>query len=149
MKQCLGGRLTQLVHENGRTSHPRPRITSDVWRTMLECQVNLSVDVHMRMPQQIKKHLCRSAQFVSQGVAWFRQEATEAPVVGLMMVNDSLLRSIRGWCSVGRSAVLQRAPSCCWQGFNQRKDKHILFLANCCLLPLKTLGLLHHASVCS
>lgn len=52
MKQCLGGKLTQPVHENGRTCHPRPRITSDAWRTMLECQVNLSVNVHMRMPQQ-------------------------------------------------------------------------------------------------
>lgn len=57
MKQCLGGRLTQLVHENGRTSHPRPRITSDVWKTTLECQVNLSADIHMRMLQYTKSYV--------------------------------------------------------------------------------------------
>lgn len=56
MKQCLDGRVTQLEHESGRTSHPRPRITSAVWKTMLACQVNLSEDVHMRMPQQTDRH---------------------------------------------------------------------------------------------
>lgn len=152
MKQCLGGRLTQLEHENGRTSHPRPRITSVVWKTMLVCQVNLSVDVHLRMPQQTDTALWKCSIYWLE-ITLFGQEGMKVPVVlGLMGVSVSLSRSSKGWCSADRSAVLQRAPSCCWQGFNQRKDtfnQRTLFLANVHLLSVKTLGSVHRASVCS
>lgn len=47
-------------------------------------------------------------------------------------------------CSAAESSA-----SCCWQGFNQRKDKHVLFLANGHLLSVKTLESVHHASACS
>lgn len=39
MKQCQVGKLTQLVPENGRTFHLRHKITLDLWKTMLVCQV--------------------------------------------------------------------------------------------------------------
>lgn len=53
MKQCLGGRLTQLVRENGKTSHPRHRITYDVWKIMSGCQVNVPLAVPMGMPRHV------------------------------------------------------------------------------------------------
>lgn len=112
MKRCLGGRLTQLVHENGRTFPLKPRTTSAVWKTMLEYQVNLSVGVHIRMPQQ---------RVTANSYA----EVRRLLVKDCFDLNDSLPRSRKRWWSSGRSAVSHRAPSCCWQGFNLRKDKNV------------------------
>lgn len=105
----------------------------------------------LRMPQQTDTALWKCSIYWLE-ITLFGQEGMKVPVVGLMGVSGSLSRSSKGWCSADRSAVLQRAPSCCWQGFNQRKDRfnqRTLFLANVHLLSVKTLGSVHCASVCS
>lgn len=47
----------------------------------------------------IHKKLCQCTQFISQGVAWFGQEVMKVSVVRLVMVNDTLPRRYKGWCS--------------------------------------------------
>lgn len=94
MKRCLGGRLTPRVHENGRTFQLRPRITFDVWKTMLECQVNLR-QMQLWQCNNTQKKLHRSAHFFGQELALFGQEMMEASVVGLVMVNNTLPRSCK------------------------------------------------------